>query len=83
MWLADDATGAGKLQPLKEWWDLIISEGVKYGYHVKPSKSWLVLKNPDRLQEATELFKNCPINITTEGKRHLGASIGSSEFKNS
>lgn len=36
VWLADDATGAGKLSPLKVWWDVIQKEGVKYGYHVKP-----------------------------------------------
>ena len=28
VWLADDATGAGKLQPLKQWWDGIKHQGV-------------------------------------------------------
>ncbi len=43
VWLADDATGAGKLEGLKSWWDVIQKEGVRYGYFVKPSKSWIVL----------------------------------------
>ena len=42
VWLADDATGAGKLEHLKQWWQNISTEGTKYGYFVKPSKSWLV-----------------------------------------
>ena len=80
-WLADDATGAGKLQALRVWWERISEEGKKYGYFVKPSKSWLVLKDPSKLEEAKQLFKNTPINITTDGKRHLGAAIGSTQFK--
>ena len=83
VWLADDATGAGKLNDLKTWWVQIIEEGKKFGYHVKPSKSWLILKNPDLLQETEILFHDHPINITTTGKRHLGAALGSQEFKNS
>ena len=29
VWLADDAYGAGRLNELKGWWDIIISEGQK------------------------------------------------------
>ena len=83
VWLANDATAAGKIDRLRYWWDLIIKEGVKHGYFVKPTKSWLVLKNPDKLEEVKTIFKDCPINITTQGMRHLGAAIGSNEFKNS
>ena len=82
VWLADDATGAGKLEPLKEWWDLIQKEGVNFGYYVKPEKSWLILKDPSKLEECQKLFESSPINITIEGKRHLGAALGSTEFKN-
>ena len=81
VWLADDATSAGKLVPLKEWWDTIKKEGVKYGYFVKPSKSWLILKDPLKLDECKELFADSQINITLEGKRHLGAALGSVNFK--
>ena len=82
VWLADDATGAGKLEKLKTWWEFLIKEGERYGYYVKPSKSWLILKNPEKLQETREMFQNgSQINITTAGKRHLGAALGSNEFK--
>ena len=39
------------------------------------------MKDPTKLAETQELFKYSPINITTDGKRHLGAAIGSPEFK--
>ena len=81
VWLADDATGAGSLHKLREWWVQVIKEGEKYGYFVKPSKSWLILKDANRKEEAEILFKECPINITTSGKRHLGATLGTQEFK--
>ena len=55
VWLADDATGAGNLKDLRKWWDLIQADGIKYGYHVKPSKSWIVLKNPDRFEECKHM----------------------------
>ena len=81
VWLADDATGAGKLGKLKVWWDKVILEGMKLGYFVNQSKSWLILKNPDELATAQSIFENSQIKITTSGKRHLGAALGSQDFK--
>ena len=83
IWLADDATGAGSLTNLRNCWDLLQREGRKYGYFVKPSKSWLILKDSSKLIETQDLFSDCPIKITTSGKRHLGAAIGSLEYKTS
>ena len=51
VWLADDATGADTLPNLKTWWDKVTLEGQKHGYHVKPSKSWLILKDPKNLKK--------------------------------
>ena len=81
VWLADDATGAGRLDKLKEWWDKVILEGTKLGYFVNQHKSWLILKNPDELATAQNIFENSQIKITTSGKRHLGAALGSQDFK--
>ena len=81
VWLADDATGAGTLTNLKKWWDTIVSEGTKVGYYVNEPKSWLILKDANALEQATEIFEGTGIQITTEGKRHLGAAIGSSDFR--
>ena len=45
-------------------------------------KSWLILKDSSKLEECKQLFAASPINITIEGKRHLGAAIGSDNFRN-
>ena len=79
--LADDITGAGKILDLRIWWDTIISEGEKFGYYVNESKSWLIIKNPNQFDHTQNIFKDTGIKITCEGKRHLGAVIGSEDFK--
>ena len=76
IWLADDATDAGNSSALKNWWGAVVLEGKKIGYHVNASKTWLIIKDQNNFEIAAELFKNSGIKITTEGKRHLGASIG-------
>ena len=77
---ADDLTGAGKLENLRKWWDLIITFGKYIGYNANPRKSWIIVK-ANYSEEATKCFANTGINITTEGKRHLGAVIGNGSFK--
>ena len=67
VWPADDATGAGTLTDLKKWWDQVTQVGRLYGYHVKPSKSWLIIKDCSKIEEAEELFKSSPIKITASG----------------
>ena len=77
---ADDLTGAGTIYSLKIWWDAIIDVGRLLGYTAKPSKSWLIVKEP-YLTLASSVFANAGIQITTEGRRHLGAVIGSESNK--
>ena len=50
-------------------------------YHPKPSKTVLIVKHPEQLQYAKEIFGDTGITIGTEGERHLGAVVGSAEFK--
>ena len=59
----------------------IIHEVEKLGYFVNETKSWLILKKPEDDDVARSLFANSSIKITTCGKRHLGAALGSEEFK--
>ena len=73
--------GAASLINLKVWWETIILEGPKFGYHVNESKSWLIIKDNNKLDYAKELFGDTAIRYTTEKKRHLGAAIGSDDFK--
>ena len=54
-WFADDATAAGSLSGLCKWWPDLVKLGPAYGYHVKPSKSWLIVK-PDYFNLAKEVF---------------------------
>ena len=77
---ADDLSGAGTIDSLKIWWDKIIELGPKIGYFAKPSKSWLIVK-PHFFEQAKEVLKNSGLQITTQGRRHLGAVVGSEEFK--
>ena len=77
---ADDVTGVGKLIFLRIWWDLTKKYGPLLGYFPKASKSWLTVK-VEYLDAARETFKGTGINITEEGRRHLGAVIGSEEYK--
>ena len=81
VWLADDAAGASSLVNLKAWWDTIITEGPKLGYYVNESKSWLIIKDASQLDYTKKLFYDPAIKYTTEGKRHLGATIGNDEFR--
>ena len=52
VWLADDATGAGSLLELLDWWNTIITEGKKIGYNVNETKSWLIFKNESDIDTA-------------------------------
>ena len=78
-WFTDDATAAGSLSGLREWLSGLVRLGPAYDNHVKPSKSWLIVK-PDYFNLAKEVFADCGVGITAEGKHHLGAAIGSRAF---
>ena len=78
MCLADDISGAGSLDNLIIWWKNLISEGKKFGYLVNEKKSWLILKDHGKLKLSV---LNTGIKLTTDGQRHLGAAIGSSNFR--
>eukprot|EP00731_Ephydatia_muelleri_P019008 Em0011g1048a len=79
VWYADDATAGGTLLNLKAWWTMLSSSGPSYGYFVNPGKTWLIVK-PQHERDAKELFSGTGIGITSEGKRHLGAALGSHCF---
>ena len=85
-WYADDSQAAGKLESMRRWWDAIVLNGPKYGYHPKPSKTILIVKDA-HMERAKEVFKNTEIKIMPggardeeNGHRDLGAAIGSSAF---
>ena len=79
---ADDLCGAGKLASLKIWWDMVNQYGPHLGYYAEPTKSWLIVKQEFHA-EAQNIFRDTGINISVEGRKHLGAVLGSQDFKES
>ena len=75
----DDATSGGELTDIKEWWSKLQKYGLIYGYFPNSSKTCLIVKE-ESLDKAVDVVGNTEITITTEGKRHLGASLGSRLF---
>ena len=57
---ADDLTGIGTIEKLKEWWDLIIEHGPYIGYYVNAQKSWLICKQ-QHLEHAKQIFADSPM----------------------
>lgn len=77
---ADDITGAGKLDELQNWWSALNIYGPKFGYNPQGQKSWLIVKQAHE-QKAQTIFKDTEIQITVTGQRHLGAVIGSDNYR--
>ena len=53
----------------------------KYGYFVKPSKTYVIVKRSDDMSKVEETFGRDGVKMTVEGERHIGAVIGSDEYK--
>ena len=81
-WYADDAAGTGKIANLRGWWDEIVRLGPSFGYHPNASKTWLVIKK-EHESAAVALFGDTDVKITSEGRPHLGAPLGSPEYVSS
>ena len=77
---ADDLTAATTIRGLFQWWKCLIEIGPRYGYYPEPTKSYLIVKNGD-IRGAKEHFTGTKVQITSTGQRHLGAVIGSKEFR--
>ena len=77
---ADDFTAGGTIESLKYWWDTLCKLGPKFGYYPQASKTWLIVKDA-YVKKSNKIFKNSSIQITSTGQRHLGAVIGTTEYK--
>ena len=80
VWYADDSSSAGEIKEMKKWWDTLCTKGPKYGYFPLASKTILIVKEA-HLPKALETFGNSGVTITIEGERHMGAVIGSEQYK--
>ena len=79
-WYADDSSAGGELTEMRKWWNTLDIEGPKYGYFPLASKTILIVKEEQKAK-AIEVFGDTEITITTAGERHMGAVIGSQEYK--
>ena len=78
-WFADDASGAGRVTQIKDWWDALNTLGPNLGYFPKDEKCWIIVK-PEKEESVREVFHGTDINITVHGQKHLGAALGSREY---
>ena len=79
VWFADDATAGGCIDDLRVWWDDIQDQGPQFGYIPNANKCWLIVKET-ALQRAEDKFRGTRINISIDGKAHLGAPLGTRTF---
>lgn len=69
------------VRKLKKWWNLLEKEGGKFGYHVKASKSHIIVKEQYQ-EKAKQTFQGSKIKITAD-HRHQDSVIGTKIFKGS
>ena len=80
VWYADDSSSAGELFEMLKWWKELCTTGPKYGYFPLASKTILIVK-PEFEEKARDVFGDSGVKISISGERHMGAVIGSPEFK--
>ena len=73
-WFVDDATAAGQLALVLQWWKQLLSLGSLYGYYPNANKTYLIVK-PHLYDSAKQLFQDTNVQIMCHGQRHLGAAI--------
>ena len=59
---------------------MLCQAGPGYGYFPLPRKTVLIVK-PEHEEIAGRIFHGSGVQITTEGERHMGAAVGSENFK--
>ena len=64
-----------KTKEYTTWWSKLNTFGQKIGYFPKANKSWLIVK-PGKYEAAKSIFKDTSFDITNDGKRHIGAVVG-------
>ena len=78
LWYADDALDDGSLKQIRLW--SLRTRGPSCGYFPNVTKPWLLVKENVVQQARTLLEQDSGINITIEGRRLLGAALGTEAF---
>ena len=72
---ADDISCVEILRNILTWWSKLNTFVPKIGYFPKADKSWLIVKL-GKYEAAKSIFKDTSFNITNDGKKHIGAVLG-------
>ena len=80
-WYADDCSSCGTIDNIKVWWEKLCEIGPQYGYLPNAIKTVLIVKEPSDLPKAKRIFSPLGVKVTCKGDRHLGAVIGTTEFR--
>jgi len=78
-WYADDGSGYGRLERLRNVYKLLEQIGPDFGYYPAGAKCWLTI--PERWEEEVKQYladNDLPWQTTT-GKRYVGGFIGSED----
>ena len=59
---ADNTTGVGLIEELKEWWDVLNDVGLTIGYLPNAKKCWLITK-PDKEETARKVFAGTAVVV--------------------
>ena len=82
IWYADDAASCDQIEYIRSWWDKLVQIGPDYGYFPNPAKTCLLVKDAAR-KTASDIFTGTGISISCEGKKYLGAPLGTDAFVHS
>lgn len=77
---ADDFSAAGSITYLRLWWDSLVTLGPMFGYFPNATKSCLITKECV-YEKAKQVFSESDVHITNAGKRHLGAALGTQQYR--
>ena len=82
VWYADDGSVAGRIMRLREWWEKVTIQGSKYDYFRDAIKTLLVIKEKHH-SEATAVFNDTEVKVTSEGRPYLRPALGTKEYTHS
>ena len=79
-WFCGDVSGAGTATEIKRCWDTLITLGPDLDYFPKDKKCLIIAKQ-GKEEAVRKVFKETVITISVGGQKHLGAVIGSRQYR--
>ena len=73
VWYADDSASAGKILEMRKWWNELSRVGPKYGYYPNAIKTIMIVKDPNILDHAKQVFAGTDITIGNYRRKGKGS----------